>query len=280
MASKARKAVAAETLKIIENGFFINQQGVKVSIKNRLDTAVTGTQLIRPADFETLTITPGSFQTIIQVYNETTFGGAGALESMGVTDVCSLNFASAKNPGGGFRGGSKAQEESLARASGLYACLQQAPDYYRFHKRNGDCMYSHHMIYSPAVPVFRDDLDELIDQAWMTSIITSPAVNAGVVRRGNRDREEEIKTVMFERIDRVLRLASAKGHRNLVLGAWGCGVFRNDPRIIASLFKQALAQDDLQGVFERVRFSVLDWTAHLSTFRAFTEAFGPWLEPT
>lgn len=257
----------------MERGDYVNGRNDQVSIAQSLASAVRGTELIRPQDFDSLSLPDGDYSTQFEVHNETTYAGAKSLLANGASEVCSLNFASAKNPGGGFLGGSQAQEEALARASGLYNCLQQQMPYYEFHRQGGNCLYSHHMIYSPAVPVFRDDNDELLDQPWLTSIITSPAVNAGALANNAPELLKRVEPVMRERIDRLLLLAASRGHRNLVLGAWGCGVFRNDPAVIAGLFNDSLATDRFRNMFERVRFSVLDTTEKQTTFKAFQEMF-------
>ncbi len=274
MGRQQRKRIADETLEILAHGKYKNGLGEVVSIEDSLNQAVTGTVLIRPTDFEYLVLSDKTYDTQFEVYNETTFAGGRALLADGAEKVCVLNFASAKNPGGGFRGGSQAQEEAISRASGLYECLiHNGKEYYNFHRqKSGNCLYSHHMIYSPEVPVFRDDCDRLIEQPWYTSVITSSAVNKGALRR------PELKAmcgmVMKERIDRVLKLALAKGHANIVLGAWGTGVFRNDPKDIAQLFKDCLlTNESVRGKFQRVRFSVLDLNTSLTTFTAFDEVF-------
>ena len=66
----------------------------------------------------------------------------------GVASVSPPKAASAKHPGGGFLGGARAQEESLARSSGLYACINGNP-MYDHHKAHGDAMYTDYAIYSP-----------------------------------------------------------------------------------------------------------------------------------
>ncbi len=96
-----------------------------------------------------------------------------------------LNFASAKNPGGGFRGGAEAQEESLARSSGLYRCLLEAPGFYAFHRSQRDLLYCDHMIFSPAVPVFRDEHGALLAQPYPVSFVTAAAPNAGALGLGH-----------------------------------------------------------------------------------------------
>lgn len=273
MSRSKRKLIAQETLRIVEAGTYRNADDAEVSIAEAVQKAAAGTRLIRPNDFSSLELPDNDFDTEFVVRNETTFVGAQALLASGAPEVCSLNFASAKNPGGGFLGGSQAQEEALARASALYECLQQAMEYYEFHRTGGNCLYSHHMIYSPAVPVFRDDDDGLLDSLWLTSIITSPAVNAGAVRKNTPRLEKQIEPVMAERIEHVLTLAASQGHTNLVLGAWGCGVFRNDPKVIAGLFNDALATDRFRRMFERVRFSVLARNKEQPTLDAFREMF-------
>lgn len=118
----------------------------------------------------------------IRVVNTTTFAAAKEIydnqkeaikdsssNERDTTDVLCLNFASAKKPGGGFLKGSQAQEESLARASGLYSCLLQAPTYYKANRSsNRRGIYEDLIIYSPEVPVFRDDNDALIRAPWNT----------------------------------------------------------------------------------------------------------------
>jgi uncharacterized protein (TIGR02452 family) len=78
---------------------------------------------------------------------------------------------------------------------------------------------------------------------------------------------------MAGRIDRVLRIAAAHGHDAVVLGAWGCGVFGNDPRDVAGLFRQAL-DGPFAGVFARVVFAVTDWSPERRFIGPFERAFG------
>src|SRR4029077_4484905 len=101
----------------------------------------------------------------IRATNGTTLAAARQLhEQYGPERIALLNFASARNPGGGFLSGSQAQEESLARASGLYASLSRMTDYYGANRRSKSALYTDHMVYSPLVPVFRDDDDRLLDE--------------------------------------------------------------------------------------------------------------------
>src|SRR5262249_34690905 len=198
-------------------------------------------------------------QTVFDVRNESALHAARRLLSEGESRVLALNFASARHPGGGFLKGSQAQEESLARASGLYACLTRHRAYYEANERCGSCLYTDHMIYSPDVPVFRDDDDVLLEEPYPLSFITAPAVNAGIVRHREEGR---IEPVMRERVEKLLALALEHGHENVVLGAWGCGVFRNNPEQVAGWFAEHLTGGGAyRSAFRRVVFAVLDRTA-------------------
>ena len=105
--------------------------------------------------------------------------------------------------------------------------------------------------------MIRDDEGKLLDEPYLCSFITAPAVNVGAV---NERRRHQVRAEMERRIDKVLTIAAGHGHDAAVLGAWGCGVFRNDPEMVAELFQAAL-NGTFHDVFARVAFAVLDWSA-------------------
>lgn len=270
----ARASIAQQTLSILETGHYtVNQQSTQIG--EALTRSVAGTEVYSPEQLENLLLTrqPCTPQaTQILVKNETTFAGARALQKEygEQTKVMCLNFASAKNPGGGFIGGSQAQEECLARASGLYTTLiEKGEGYYKVNRACRTALYTDHMIYSPNVPVFRDDQDALLAEPWACSIVTAPAVNYGALKAHETSLAHG---VMIKRIHLLLALAEHKGYRHLVLGAWGCGVFRNDPKDIAQMFASALTEDGpFAGRFQSVRFSVWDNSRDGRTLNSFTE---------
>jgi uncharacterized protein (TIGR02452 family) len=183
-----------------------------------------------------------------------------------------LNFASAKNPGGGFQNGARAQEESLARSSALYACIEGRNMYF-MHRNFADCLYTNAQIYSPDVIVMRDDESgELLSDPWFANFLTAPAPNAKVVLERDPSRGEEVTKCMRERVTRSLATAAAHGNTHLVLGAWGCGVFGNDPKVVADAYHYELA-NNFEGVFEEVAFAVLDWSDDRHFIRPFVEKF-------
>lgn len=188
--------------------------------------------------------------------------------------VAVLNFASARHPGGGYLTGAKAQEEDLCRKALLYWCLLAAPDYYAAHERARDPFYSHRLIYSPAVPVIRNNRNRLAAPMITMDVITCAAPNAGVIQRYRPELVDRVPAELTERSGAVLEAAVRHGARRLVLGAWGCGVFRNDPRHVAAAFRAHLTGDGAyRDVFEHVTFAVLDRSEEQRNLRAFRDAF-------
>lgn len=211
-----------------------------------------------------------------EVVNETTLHAARRfVEQEPDARLLALNFASARHPGGGFLKGSQAQEESLARASGLYSCISQFREMYDANACFPSCLYTDHMIYSPDVPAFRDDEDVLLESPYLLSFVTAPAVNIGAMRRNEPDKLCLVETTMLSRMEKVLSLAVVHGHDMLVLGAWGCGVFGNDPQRVAGWFQRHLTGEGIfHRAFRKIIFAVLDRTEERSTIQPFERHFG------
>src|SRR4051812_34567846 len=263
--SRKRAAeIAQDTVEIIARGRYENRAGATVPVRHLIDAAKAGT-VTYPPDADILSFTPTAKPTVFEVVNDTTLAAARKLVAENFRPVA-LNFASARHPGGGFLGGARAQEESLCRSSGLYACIN-GNAMYRHHASLSGGWYTNYAVYSPAVPVFKDDKGELLDETYLCGFVTAPAVNAGVIK--DRDRGP-IRTEMRERVEKVLAIMAGHGHDAAVLGAWGCGVFKNDPEMIAELFANAL-RTRLAGVFAKVVFAVL--SSDGETIRPFEERF-------
>ena len=184
--------------------------------------------------------------------------------------VAALNFASATAPGGGFLHGARAQEEAIARSSALYACLE-GRDMYARHEAVLDAMYTDYVIYSPDVPVFRDDPGDLLQEPWPLSVLTCPAVHGKGIARYVPHRRGEIPGVMRERTRKVLAVAAAHGHRRLILGAWGCGAFGLDPPMMAGIFAEALREAG--GAFDEITFAITDWSPEQRFIGPFQNVF-------
>ncbi len=279
-----RRAVAEETLLILDRGWYDVPAAGRVSIGDDLARSVAGTRLWTPDESRAAldglgpgapsggavtggTVTGGTVTTV-EVTNETSLAAARRLGD----PVGCLNFASAKSPGGGFRSGAEAQEESLARASGLYRSLLQAPEFYAFHRSHHDLRYSDHAIFSPAVPVFRDDDGALLARPHLVSFVTAAAPNAGALGPGH-PHAALLPEVLSARAAKVLAVFWASGSRRLVLGAWGCGVFRNSPDTVAAAFAGHLGPGGaFHARFEHVTFAVLDRAPGTPTVSAFAAA--------
>lgn len=199
----------------------------------------------------------------IQVANETTLGAAARLHAEKLNPLA-LNFANGIRPGGGFLSGARAQEENLCRSSALFATLEGDP-MYEAHSRRTRADSTSWCILSPDVPVVRDDAGNLGEVPWPLSFITCAAPVATHLRPG------EAEALMVERIDRVLRIASSYHYDSLVLGAWGCGAFGNDPAATASAFVTALA-DRFRGHFSQVVFAITDWSPERRFLGPFRDA--------
>jgi uncharacterized protein (TIGR02452 family) len=263
------RAVAADTIAILGRGHYHSESGSIVDIAEDIVAAVAGTRLFTP-DQRLPVDGPANHEPIIDVTTETTLAAAQRLSAADDGDVAALVFASARNPGGGFLSGAQAQEESIARSSALYHCLQQIPDFYAHHRGDHDLRYSDRVIYSPAVPVFRDDTGRLLDRPYRTALLTAAAPNLGAILTNQPEHAANVPQVLQRRAIRVLQIAAAHGHRRLILGAWGCGVFRNDPVTVADAFALALREVNQ---FDHVVFAVYDTIAGTPAFTAFRKAF-------
>lgn len=257
--------IARQTVVIAESGRYRNGTGDEVVIGEAVRAAVAGTRHYLPGEVLVVgNAQPGAGE--VEVTFESTLQAACRLGS----GAACLVFASAKNAGGGFLGGAKAQEESIARASALYPCLLAAPEFYAFHRGQRDLRYSDRVIYSPGVPVFRDDKGNLLDQPYLTSFVTAAAPNLGAIVRNQPEHAADVPAVLVRRARRVLEVAVAHGHRTIVLGAWGCGVFRNDPATVAGAFADALGVVDR---FDHVVFAIRDGLPGTPVYRTFVERF-------
>ncbi|CAM4506774.1 TIGR02452 family protein [Corallococcus exiguus] len=269
------KGIAQETVGIVERGEYMAPSGRPVRFREQVEQALRGTVLYRPGDFARLPRPEprvGGSAPRIEVTPEKT--GAAArrcVEVEGVADLVALNFASAKNPGGGFLGGAKAQEEDLARCSALYPCLLTQREYYDANRAQSSPLYTDHVIYSPQVPFFRDEGLTLLEKPFSVSLITAPAPNAGSAERNAPHLLPRMGEALHARALKVLQVAAHQGHRTVVLGAWGCGAFRNNPLDAADAFARAL--DAFPGVFERVVFAVWERGGDGPNLRTFRERF-------
>ncbi|MFD4599390.1 TIGR02452 family protein [Streptomyces sp. NPDC058464] len=264
------RGIAQQTEQIVAAGSYRAPDGREVVLAADIAAARAGTRLYGPVP---VPVPPApDLDTAFEVTGESSLEAAHRLAD---APVAVLNFASARNPGGGYLNGAQAQEEALCRASALYTCVREAAAYYDHHRAHRDTFYTDRVIHSPAVPVFRDDRGRLLAEPYLAGFLTAAAPNAGVIRRTAPERVGELPRALAVRAERVLEVAAVHGYRRLVLGAWGCGVFQNDPAQVAGAFRALLGPGGrFARTFEHVVFGVLDRTPGSVVRGAFAEAFG------
>ncbi|SFS44260.1 TIGR02452 family protein [Streptomyces sp. ok210] len=268
------RAIATETESIVEAGLYRTPEGREISIERTLAAALSGTRLYGPDPVPVAALDTDR-ASVIEVTDESSLQAARRMTGEGAGRIAVLNYASARNPGGGYLNGAQAQEEALCRGSALYATLLRAPDYYAHHRAERSAFYTDRVIHSPGVPVFRDDRGRLLDTPYTVGFLTSPSPNAGVIRSRTPEDAHRIPAVLASRAERVLEVAAVRGYRRLVLGAWGCGVFMNDPAQVAGAFRALLADGGrFAGHFEQIVFGILDRSRAAATRTAFARTFG------
>lgn len=183
----------------------------------------------------------------ILVTKKRTFEAAAAYKNQ---HVAVLNFASASNPGGGVTNGANAQEECLCRCSSLYFCLNTPAmwdGFYKPHRAAHDPIHNDDIIYTPGVTVFKTDtaVPKLLPESewYSVDIITCAAPNlrnhpsnrysSGYENRQIKMNNKELLVLHEKRLRRILEVALSEGCETIILGAFGCGAFQNNPEIVA-----------------------------------------------
>lgn len=200
----------------------------------------------------------------VQVTNETTLSASKRFVEAGSKPLA-LNFANGIHPGGGFLSGARAQEEVLCRSSALYYTIKDDLMYVE-HRQRPKPDSTDWAIYSPNVPVFRQDDGTELEHPWELSFITCAAPYAPDIG------QPEAGDLLEKRIQRILAIARAFQHAVLILGAWGCGAFRNDPSRTASDFRYAL-EHEFSKTFSDIVFAIADWSPERKFLKPFCEAF-------
>ena len=190
---------------------------------------------------------------------------------------CVLNFASFHRPGGGYLAGSMAQEEALCHESTLYSVLSEMEDIFyqpnEFNQNYG--LYMNRLLYSPRITFLRDDKCVHCDviscaapnYTAFKSVTRFARNGKPLISESDQDRINE--QTLCSRIRAVLAIADTKGVDTLILGAFGCGVFGQNPHQVATIFKNELASGHYR--FKTVVFSIMD--PNSVNYRAFFAEF-------
>ena len=202
--------------------------------------------------------------------------------------TCVLNFASAVNPGGGVKNGSSAQEEALCRCSTLYFTLdtpKMMTKFYLPHRQADNPLYNDDIIYTPEIIVFKSDTDEpemLPRKEWFeTDVLTCAAPNlrdidiydpyCGHEAVAGGIGMAQLRAVIEKRVRRIFEVAALEGVEVLVLGAFGCGAFRNPPELAADVFRQVTAE--YRHAFRTIEYAIYCADHETVNYKAFAQAF-------
>lgn len=182
--------------------------------------------------------------------------------------VLILNFANPHRPGGGIRSKPGTQEEHLCVKTTLL-CSLETEEAWPFYQTNLDCgtqAQSDTVLFSPNTMVIRNPDLLLREEPFPVAVMT---VSAPIASRMEESELPNLENILSNRIHGMLRTAAAEGYTRLVLGAWGCGNFGNDPDLVAKLFHEAL-----QGDFEEVVMAVFDNSEDQYRYSCFEKYFG------
>lgn len=169
------------------------------------------------------------------------------------------NFASASNPGGGVVNGASAQEECLCRCSGLYFCLntpEMWAGFYTPHRNVHDPLHNDDIIYTPDIVVFKTDerIPKLMNESdwYKVNVITCAAPNLRVRPTNSYNtgdgskaaviKDKELLALHEKRLRRILDVAVSEGNDTIILGAFGCGAFENNPEVVAMASRNTIKE--------------------------------------
>lgn len=210
-----------------------------------MNTAIESTVYVSDPSVNDVSL--GSYETNVKVYNKDVVTCTHASITHDRERVCVLDFASYTNPGGGFLKGSMAQEEALCHASGLYLCLESKHDVYDKRKKwVKDGLYRDDYIYVKACPFITSGKVDLAD----VMVIAAPNT------KRTKATQDEISKVLHRRMEIAFLEPYKHGCKNIVLGAFGCGVFGNDVKEVASIWSEL--QTTYNGLYKNIVYAVTD----------------------
>ena len=255
-------------------------------LANAVQAAKAATKLYEADDYSGEPVAEGS-EYLVTVTKHKTFEAAMQIhKEHSEWKIAVLNFASATNPGGGVKTGSSAQEESLCRCSTLYPTLTQDRLWQGYYQKNRDAQDNLHTdacIYSPGVIICKTDdayPERMAEKDWVTVDVISCAAPNLRQRPGNlhnpeygaakKISPEELYRLHLQRAKHILHVAVVNGAEALILGAFGCGAFANDPHVVAKAYADALKE--YKGCFRHIEFAVYCRSDETVNYDAFKHA--------
>lgn len=262
------EAIWNETLQIIKDGNYKDENGKLYDIDKNIILSAKKTVTYKPDhtfDFNDFFETckdygraeKAQIYSKIEVTTESTFSAAKRFKDNNIKEVCCLSFSSAYMPGDGSKQ-YRNQEAILSRRSSLIYSLINNKEMYTYNIEHMNPYHSNYMIYTPNVVVFRDDDDKLI-QPFRVSIISSTAVNYAEIlkKHPNGEKFQGVYKCMKDRCRKILQLCIKTNNKVLILGAFGCGSFKNDPETISQIFKELLVDEFYGMLLKNVVFAII-----------------------
>ena len=277
------------TVEIVSHGFYLTEKGTQYIFPEDADmmrnTVFYEHEIFLPSR------TSDHDSTIVEVQNIDCLYAGVQLKEQGYNPAV-LNMASRRNPGGGVATGAGAQEETLFRRTNLFRSLYQFAPY----SEQYGIKRSHHQypldrnfggIYTPDAIYFRDSEQKgyaLLDNPVSLSFITVAGMNRPDLTADGMIADHHVEPIK-NKIRTIFRIGLAHGHDSLVLGALGCGAFRNPPRHVARLFHELMDELEFKNKYRRIVFAILDdHNAHQShnpegNYKPFADEFAGMDEP-
>lgn len=211
----------------------------------------------------------------IEVEATTTF--EAAKKNINLGKIAVLNFANPHYPGGGVQNGAMAQEECLCRSSNLYLCISNQnvfDDYYLYNRNIGNKFFSDRLIYTKDVTVFKDDstVPKMMseDEWFNVDVITCAAPYIADRRYTNN---AALKQLFKGRIKNIFESAIDNDVDVIILGAFGCGAFKNPPELVAKAFHEVIDENDYNKYFKKIVFAIKCNYAKSNNYDIFFDEF-------
>ena len=256
--------VFQQTIDIVQEGSYTSESGEEVTLLDNEPMLKGSRFYTKPLDASSVPTLSEECKTKIIVRNDDSIHCGHSLQLEGYNPVV-LNLASRRNPGGGVKNGSRAQEESLFRSTNLFLSMYRYAEYaedYGLEKSR----FQYPMpvrfggIYVPKATVFRagakDDF-ALLDTPYYMSFVAVAAINHPELDADGNICQEDANLTK-NKMRTMLRIGLLNGHDSIVLGAFGCGAFHNPPKHIARLFHEVIDEKEFKDKYKLIAFAILE----------------------
>ena len=256
--------VFQQTIDIVKEGRYTSENGEEVTLLDNEPMLKGSRFYTKPLDASSVPTLSEECKTKIIVQNDDSIHCGHTLQQEGYNPVV-LNLASRRNPGGGVKNGSRAQEESLFRSTNLFLSMYRYAEYaedYGLEKSR----FQYPMpvrfggIYVPKATVFRagakDDF-ALLDTPYYMSFVAVAAINHPELDADGNICQEDANLTK-NKMRTMLRIGLLNGHDSIVLGAFGCGAFHNPPKHIARLFHEVIDEKEFKDKYKLIAFAILE----------------------